>query len=115
MLKTGYSFAQNNNQTEIKPLGFKYGFLIQLVNPKSIIFLLTLYTTFLYSAVEQTSFIFIFALILGLIGFGSNLLWTFLGAGISQLLNQERIKKIVNLVLALILIYLAVRLTGILH
>ncbi|HOR42762.1 MAG TPA: LysE family translocator [Atribacterota bacterium] len=115
MLKTDYSFAQNNNQTEIKPLGFKYGFLIQLVNPKSIIFLLTLYTTFLYSAVEQTSFIFIFALILGLIGFGSNLLWTFLGAGISQLLNQERIKKIVNLVLALILVYLAVRLTGILH
>ena len=113
MLKADYSFEENSGAVKEQPLGFKHGFILQLLNPKSIIFLLTLYTTFLYSAVSKSYFILLFALILGIIGFGSNLLWTALGTGISRFLNQERIKKIVNLLLSLTLVYLAVRLTGI--
>jgi cysteine/O-acetylserine efflux protein len=91
MLKADYSFEENSGAVKEQPLGFKHGFILQLLNPKSIIFLLTLYTTFLYSAVSKSCFVFLFALILGIIGFSSNLLWTSLGTGISRFLNQERI------------------------
>ena len=44
---------------------------------------------------------------------GANFLWASLGAMISSILGQERIKKIVNLLLALLLAYTALKLSGI--
>ena len=114
ILKADYSFAQNNKQIQIQPFGFKHGILLQFVNPKCIIFVLTLYTAFLHPIVTKPHLILVFTLILGLMGFSSNFLWVSLGAGISHFLNQEWIKRVVNLLLALLLVYTALRLTGIL-
>jgi cysteine/O-acetylserine efflux protein len=113
MLKADYSFTKDGKDLEIQPLGFKHGALLQLFNPKSIMFILTLYTTFLYPISTKPLCIFLSTLILGLFGFSSNLLWTFLGARISNLLNQEHFKRTVNLILALLLVYSAIKLTGI--
>ncbi len=113
ILKIDYSFAQNNKEIQAQALNFKHGVLIQLVNPKSIIFVITLYTAFLHSIANNLLFVLLFTSILGIIGFGANFLWVSLGACLSHFLNQELIKKAVNLMLSLLLVYTAVRLTGI--
>jgi len=110
--KADYSFPQNNQQ--VKPFGFKHGILLQFVNPKCIIFVLTLYTAFLYSIISIPKYIILFTFILSVLGFSANLLWASFGAVISHFLHQERIRKIVNLLLALLLVYTAIKLSGIL-
>jgi cysteine/O-acetylserine efflux protein len=112
ILKTDYSFQQNNQ--EVKPFGFRHGLLLQFLNPKAFIFVLTLYTAFLYSIVDIPEYIFLFAFILSLIGFSSNLLWASFGAVINRFLLQEKVRKIVNVFMSLLLCYTAIKLTGIL-
>lgn len=114
ILKTDYSLAQDNKDLQqTQPLAFKHGVFLQLFNPKGLMFAITIYTVFLYPLVGKLHLILISTIILGLIGFGSYLLWAFLGAGISNLLNQEHFKRTVNLILALLLVYSAIKLTGI--
>jgi len=115
MLQIDYSFTQDkdNEQVSVQGFGFKYGFVIQLLNIKSIIFIITLYTTFLNPLIGKPFLIFLSAIILGIVGMGANFLWASLGAMISSILGQERIKKIVNLLLSLLLAYTALKLSGI--
>jgi cysteine/O-acetylserine efflux protein len=116
ILKTDYSLTQENKDLQqMQPLAFKHGVFLQLFNPKGLMFAITIYTVFLYLLVGKLHLILISTIILGLIGFGSYLLWAFLGAGISNLLNQEHFKRTVNLILALLLVYSAIKLTGIIN
>ena len=112
ILKTDYSLAQNN-KIAANTLSFKHGVFLQLFNPKGLMFALTIYTVFLYTLSGKLHLIFLSTLTLGLICFGSYLLWAFLGARISSFMKQEHFKRIVNLVLALLLVYSAIKLTGI--
>lgn len=114
MLQIDYSFTQNNELLGTQEFGFKYGFIIQLLNIKGIIFVITLFTTFLYPLIGKPGLILLSAVILGVFGMGANFLWATLGAVIGNFLVQERMKKIVNLLLALLLVYTAVKLSGIL-
>lgn len=114
ILKTDYSLTQNNKDLEqTEPFSFKHGVFLQLFNPKGLMFALTIYTVFLYTLSGKLHLIFLSTLTLGLICFGSYLLWAFLGARISSFMKQEHFKRIVNLVLALLLVYSAIKLTGI--
>ncbi len=115
MLKVDYSFSYDSevNTPGSQEFGFKYGFVIQLLNAKSIIFIITLYTTFLNPLTGKPLLVFLSAIALGIVGIGANFLWASLGAVISSFLRQERIKKVVNLIFALLLVYTAVKLTGI--
>jgi len=111
ILKADYSFQQNNQQ--VQPFSFSHGFLLQFLNPKGIIYALTLYSAFLYSIIDIPRFIFLFAFILASTGFLSLLLWASFGTLISRFLYQDKVRKTVNLLLALLLAYTAVKLTGI--
>ncbi len=110
ILKADYSFQQNNQQ--VQPFSFSHGFLLQFLNPKGIIYALTLYSAFLYSIIDIPRFIVLFAFILASIGFLSLLLWASFGTLISRFLYRDKVKKTVNLLLALLLAYTAVKLTG---
>ena len=110
ILKADYSFQQNNQQ--MQPLSFSHGFLLQFLNPKGIIYALTLYSAFLYSIIDIPRFIVLFAFILSSIGFLSLLLWASFGTLISRFLYQDKVRKKLNLLLALLLAYTAVKLTG---
>lgn len=112
ILKLDYSLQKNAQQAY--PFGFSKGFLLQFLNPKGIIYALTLYSAFLYSIIGNPQFIILFAFILSSIGFLSLLLWASFGTIISHFLYKDRVRKIVNLLLALLLAYSAVKLTGIL-
>ncbi|MFW6148682.1 MAG: LysE family translocator [Atribacterota bacterium] len=111
ILKADYSFQQNNQH--VQPFSFSHGFLLQFLNPKGIIYALTLYSAFLYSIIDIPQFIVLFALILASIGFLSLLLWASFGTLISRFLYRDKVRKTVNLLMTLLLAYTAVKLTGI--
>jgi cysteine/O-acetylserine efflux protein len=111
ILKADYSFQQNNQH--VQPFNFSHGFLLQFLNPKGIIYALTLYSAFLYSIINIPQFIVLFAFILASIGFLSLLLWASFGTLISRFLYRDKVRQTVNLLMALLLAYTAVKLTGI--
>lgn len=110
--KTDYSYQQDSQES--KPFSFRHGLLLQCLNPKLFIFVLTLYTAFLYSIIHIPRYIGLFTGILVLLGFSANLLWNSFGATISRFLHQVKVRKTVNSVLALLLVYTAIKLTGLL-
>lgn len=110
--KTDYSYQQNSQES--KPFSFRHGLLLQFLNPKLYIFILTLYTVFIYSIIHRPKYMGLLMVILVLLGFSSNLLWNSFGATISRFLHQTKIRKIVNSVLAALLVYTAIKLTGLL-
>ena len=112
ILKVDYSFQQNTNQAQ--PFGFSHGFLLQFLNPKGIIYALTLYSAFLYSIIGIPKYIILFAFILAAIGFSSLLVWASFGTIISHSLYRVKVRKTMNLLLSLLLFYTAIKLTGIL-
>lgn len=111
ILNADYSFSIYNGEIRTQPLGFKHGILMQLVNPKMIIFVLTLYTVFLCPITNNIPLILFFTLILGVIEFGANFFWAFLGSSVRHFLNQQHLIKAVNFILSMLLIFTAFRLT----
>jgi cysteine/O-acetylserine efflux protein len=95
-------------------LGFSKGFFLQLLNPKVIVYGLTIYSTFLGEAVAKHSFLLVSALVLAGIGFSAVTTWTLFGAAIRIYLGRPRIKQILNSALSILLVYSAVELSGVL-
>jgi cysteine/O-acetylserine efflux protein len=81
---------------------------------KVIVYGLTLYSTFLAGKIPSLPVLILSAAALSAVGFTSVSLWTLFGAGIRKYLNQPKIRRIVNIVLALLLVYTAVDLSGVL-
>ena len=109
-LKASYTF----NEEEQKPLGFIQGFLLQVLNVKVIVYGLTLYGTFLANKIPSFFHLVLSAALFASVGFTSVTLWTLFGAGIRKYLNRPKVRQAVNIVLALLLVYTAVDLSGLL-
>lgn len=110
-LRASYAFKD----AEHPPFGFPKGFFLQILNPKGIIFGLTLYGTFLANQINSFFALLLTAVIFASIAFSSISLWTLFGAGIRKYLNKPRIKQVLNIILAVLLVYSAVELSGILE
>jgi len=108
--RTTYAMDQDDN----RPLVFKHGFLLQAMNPKGIIFCLTIYTTFLSSISTNSGALMASIAILTLLGFAAVSLWAFAGTRIGQFLHNPSTRKIVNICLVLLLLYCAVSISGLL-
>lgn len=108
-LKASYNLGEG----ESKPLGFVNGLLLQLFNPKLIVFGLTLFSTFLAPIVHDARLLLLAAVGLDLLCFTAISLWTLFGAAIARYLKQPRTRLAVNAVLALFLVYTALELAGI--
>ena len=109
ILKASYSFSSEN----IAPLGFVAGFLLQLLNPKLIIYGLTLFSTFLVTLTDKFLELIV---VLGLTGisFVAISTWTLFGSIIKRYLYQPRARLTLNIILALFLVYTALELARIL-
>lgn len=70
----------NFSASDRAPMHFKHGFLLQALNPKAIIFGLTIYTTFLSSIVGRPCILTLSTLLLAAVTFCSVSLWAFSGA-----------------------------------
>lgn len=106
--RTNYNLTSN----ESPPMVFRHGFWLQALNPKAIIFGLTIYTTFLSSISGEPFLLIVSILFLTAVTFCSVSLWAFGGTRIKRYLHMPHIKKWLNFILVTLLIYCAVTLSG---
>lgn len=84
------------------------GILLQILNPKVIIFGLTVFTVFVHPNIDKISLHIIIALVIAVLVFISNSLWALSGNAIKLVLKNKRYYRFINIVLGLLLIYSAV-------
>jgi cysteine/O-acetylserine efflux protein len=109
-LKASYAFKEE----EQAQLGFPNGLLLQLLNPKVIIYGLTLYSTFLGEAAINPFYLIASALALTGVAFCAISVWALFGAAIRTYLDRPQVTRGLNLALSLLLVYTAVELSGVL-
>ncbi len=107
-LNASYSFDEEDQ----KLLGFTQGFILQLLNPKAIIYGLTVYSTFLADLVISPFYLLLSALLLAVVAFTAISTWTLFGAVIRTYLKQPILKRGLNIALSLLLVYTAIELSG---
>jgi len=109
ILKASYSFDSG----AVKPMGFASGFLLQLLNPKLIVYGLTLFSTFLASVSQQPPQMMVALMLLALTAFCAISVWTLFGTIIGTYLRHPRARLVVNGILALLLVYTALNLANV--
>ena len=97
--------------TGVKDVKFKQafakGFMLQLINPKAIIYGLTLYSTFLFSLSAYPSYLVLSSLIFCAITFVAISTWSMFGSFVRTKLKNEKIKYRIKLILVSLLLYTA--------
>ena len=109
ILRSSYSFDAKEGDR----LGFTNGLLLQLLNPKALIYGLTVFSTFLAATSESRGLMFLAAIFLATVGFAAVSTWTLFGSGIRTHLRDPTKRRLVNVGLSLLLVYTAVELSGI--
>jgi cysteine/O-acetylserine efflux protein len=110
ILKASYTFETG----EVKEMQFLHGFTLNILNPKLIIFTLTLFSAFLAPITDNAALLALALILLTLTGFCATSTWTLFGTVIKNYLRSPRVKLAVNIIMALFLVYTAVELSGIL-
>ena len=108
-LRASYDFEMQ----EKPPSGFLSGFFLQAFNPKGLIFGLTVYSTFLTPILSEWGLLLLSALFLTTLAFMATSLWALSGAAIRRYLKDTRMQRIINTLLALLLVYTAYEISGI--
>ena len=108
--KSDYAISEKTRA----PKAFLKGFVLQLFNPKGIVYGLTLYTSFLTPISSRPVVLAFFAVGFALVAFAAISTWTLCGAGIKIKLKNVMFRKTTNGLLALLLIYTAVDISKIL-
>ena len=111
LLRSSFS----NEITEQPLLGFSRGLMLQFFNPKVMVLGLTVYASFLAPLAKNYAWLAMSALLLACLAFMITFLWTLAGSILLQNLKKPAILKMVNLALALLLVYTAVELSGLLE
>ena len=109
ILKASYTFTE----TDTKPLGFIHGFMLQVLNPKMIIFAFTLFSTFLAPITGNVVLILVALVLLTIDAFCAMSVWALFGTVIKTYLHYPRVNTAVNIILSLLLVYSAIELAGI--
>ncbi|WP_422487244.1 LysE family transporter [Gudongella sp. DL1XJH-153] len=97
-----------NHERVNRTTTFTKGFLLQFVNPKGIIYGVTTASTFIVPYYSSPVFLLLFALIMAALGFISTVSWGIFGS-VFQLFMTEH-HKLVNSIMALLLLYTAISL-----
>lgn len=109
ILKASYAFTDQN---AARPLRFGNGLLLQVLNPKLIVYAFTLFSAFLAPLTGKVVLLALAAAVLAVISFSATSMWAIFGTTIKTYLHNPRLKTIVNILLSLSLVYAAVSLTG---
>lgn len=88
--------------------GFITGALLQLINPKVIMFGLTVMTSYILPYYSEIPTIILFTVLLSSVQLTGNICWTLFGSTANKLFNTHG--KILNFVMAVLLLYCAVKL-----
>lgn len=109
ILFASYQISDKEN----RPLGFIKGMLLQIINPKVIIYGLTLYSTFLLQVPRGAAGLILLPLGFAGLSFCSTSTWSIAGRTISRYLN-DKLRLAVNGILALAMVLLALQMLHIL-
>lgn len=110
ILRASYLFAEQKPQ----PMGFAHGLLLNLSNPKLVVYALTLFASFLAPLAGSVAWLAVAAALLAVVATCATTLWALFGAAIKARLRNPRLARWVNVALALGLVYAAVDLSGLL-
>ena len=110
ILRASYTFKDNDT----KPLGISNGFLLQILNPKLVVYAFTLFSAFLAAMTGDIPRLIAISVLLAAISFAATSLWAVFGTTIKTYLHDPRIKMSVNIILSLLLVYAALDLAGLL-
>lgn len=110
ILKASYTFAEKDS----KPLGFLHGFLLQILNPKLVVYAFTLFSAFLVTMTENIIVLLVVVTFLALVAFCATSTWAIFGTAIKTHLQHPRWRRVVNILLSLSLVYTAISLSGLL-
>lgn len=103
--RTSYNFKEEH----IEPFGFIKGVLIQLLNPKAVIFGITVYSTFLKNLSMKSPAFILSLIVFPIITFISNSIWSLLGTIIKTSLRNKFLHRLINITLTLLLIITAIQ------
>lgn len=106
--KTYRCKPHSNDDSEKKTNTFLSGILLQFINPKVILYGVTTVSTFIVPYYKSVFMLAIFSIILAFIGFVSTCCWSLFGSIFQKLLSDNN--KVINIVMALLLVYCAVSL-----
>lgn len=114
--RSSYSFnGEDNEEKTSKPLGYINGLLLQLVNPKAIIYGITIYSAFLREMPVNAFSLLLTALIFALLAYAATSTWALFGTLIRRFMSNKIARLAINIVLALLLLWTAVKISGIME
>ena len=94
-------------------VAFGKGFMLQILNPKVIVYAVTVFSAFLIKAIDTVFEITLAALFLTFLSFLSTSAWALFGAVIKKYLQNKTVRIVFNTVMALLLLYSAASIAGI--
>ncbi|UUM12119.1 LysE family transporter [Clostridiaceae bacterium HFYG-1003] len=90
---------------------FMSGFLMQFINPKVVLFTMTVIPSFVLPYYKSTPMLLLFVLIITIIGFLAFITWVLFGSVFKDFLQKHQ--KAANIVMALFLLYSAIMVSGV--
>ena len=104
-----------NDLPEQPLLGFSKGLLLQFLNPKVMVIGLTIYSSFLASITSNYVWLVLSAASIACLSFTFTSIWTMAGSFLFQNLKKPIFLRLINSALAVLLIYTAIELSGIME
>lgn len=98
-----------------KTAAFRRGFTLQIVNPKVIVYGITVFSGFLTAVVHSLLTLFAASLFLTFFAFLSTSAWALFGSVIKKYLQHRTIRVVFNIAMALLLLYSAASIAGVHH
>jgi threonine/homoserine/homoserine lactone efflux protein len=102
----------SRNGTEVRLIGFWTAVALQFVNPKAVIFVVTIFTVLLAPAIHSATVVILSTLCFAAATFASVLSWATFGSIFRRFLQRPKVHRVFNVVLALLLLYVAVEICG---
>jgi cysteine/O-acetylserine efflux protein len=110
IVRSSYTLAE----ARARPLGFGHGLALQLSNPKVLVYAFTLFSSFLAPIARSAGLVLSAAILLAAISVCATMAWAMFGTAIKTWLRRPGVTRWVNAGLALLLVYAAIELTGLL-
>ena len=115
MLWLAYEIVRSTWRSEgpvRRGVAFGRGVLLQLVNPKVIIYGLTVFSVFLLAIIDDVVWLLLASVFLASVAFLSISLWALFGSAIRELFRNTKARFIFNLAMGVLLAYSAVSVVG---
>ncbi len=110
-----YQASYDLEMDEQVPEGFGRGFILAGLNPKVVVFGLSVHGAFLSGIADQLGLVAFASAALASMAFIATSSWALFGAGIRRWSNNPRLVNWLNRILALLLVYTAIEISGLLN